>query len=230
MTEYDFNIRGQLFLKEVFKPNLVDSFNNEIKIFMNDNNIYGLLNKKEDENMGIFYVNNTYSLLNSYHKIQHYYIPVIDNRGTRDRKTDIGLIDIYNADKLLPNIMNYFDINLIQIILNKITGSNWKLLRTNIQICNNVTNPNSFHFENINKCLKFCIYLSDVIDNNGALVYIERTHEIKNDIKREHIKTFNGHRGDALISFQNGFHRKMPQNNCVNAFLVFNFIEVKKNF
>jgi len=226
MNEYDFNEKGYIFLKSVFTNKDIEDFSNEIKTFMNENNIYGLLNKKEDENMGTFYVNNTYSLLNNYHKIQHYYLPVIDNKGTRDRKTDLGLIDIYNADKLFPNISNYFDSNLIQILLSKITGTNWKLLRTNIQISNNVSSPNSFHFENINnKCIKFCIYLSDIVDNNGALVYIEKTHEIKNEIKNEYIKTFNGNRGDVLISYQNGFHRKMPQKNTVSAFLIFNFVE-----
>jgi len=226
MNEYDFNEKGYIFLKSVFTNKDIEDFSSEIKTFMNENNIYGLLNKKEDENMGTFYVNNTYSLLNNYHKIQHYYLPVIDNKGTRDRKTDLGLIDIYNADKLFPNISNYFDSNLIQILLCKITGTNWKLLRTNIQISNNVSSPNSFHFENINnKCIKFCIYLSDIVDNNGALVYIEKTHEIKNEIKNEYIKTFNGNRGDVLISYQNGFHRKMPQKNTVTAFLIFNFVE-----
>jgi len=226
MSEYDFNEKGYIFLKSVFAKKDIEEFSGEIKTFMNENNIYGLLNKKEDENMGSFYVNNTYGLLNNYHKIQHYYLPVIDNKGTRDRKTDLGLIDIYNADKLFPNISNYFDSNLIQLLLLKITGTNWKLLRTNLQISNNVSSPNSFHFENINnKCIKFCIYLSDIVDNNGALVYIEKTHEIKNEIKNEYIKTFNGNRGDVLISYQNGFHRKMPQKNTVTAFLVFNFVE-----
>ena len=229
MNDYEFNTKGYVFLKSVYDTNIIETFNNEIRTFMNDNNVHGLLNKKEDENMGTFYVNNTYSLLNNYHKIQHYYLPVIDNKGTRDRKTDLGLIDIFNADKLFPNIVNYFDINLMLILLNKMTGTNWKLLRTNIQISNNVSNPNSYHFENINKCIKFCIYLSDIVDNNGALVYIEKTHEIKNEIKNEYIKTFNGNRGDVLISFQNGFHRKMPQKNGVNAFLVFNFIEARKS-
>ena len=229
MNDYEFNTKGYVFLKSVYDTNIIETFNNEIRTFMNDNNVHGLLNKKEDENMGTFYVNNTYSLLNNYHKIQHYYLPVIDNKGTRDRKTDLGLIDIFNADKLFPNIVNYFDINLMLILLNKMTGTNWKLLRTTIQISNNVSNPNSYHFENINKCIKFCIYLSDIVDNNGALVYIEKTHEIKNEIKNEYIKTFNGNRGDVLISFQNGFHRKMPQKNGVNAFLVFNFIEARKS-
>ena len=229
MNDYEFNTKGYVFLKSVYDTNIIETFNNEIRTFMNDNNVHGLLNKKEDENMGTFYVNNTYSLLNNYHKIQHYYLPVIDNKGTRDRKTDLGLTDIFNADKLFPNIVNYFDINLMHILLNKMTGTNWKLLRTNIQISNNVSNPNSYHFENINKCIKFCIYLSDIVDNNGALVYIEKTHEIKNEIKNEYIKTFNGNRGDVLISFQNGFHRKMPQKNGVNAFLVFNFIEARKS-
>ena len=81
--------------------------------------------------------------------MQYYYLPVIDNRGSHNRINDVGMIDIYNIDKLFPNIFELFNIDLILTILHKITESKWKLLRSNIQICSNVTNPNSFHFENL---------------------------------------------------------------------------------
>lgn len=157
--------------------------------------------------------------------MQYYYLPVIDNRGGHNRSTDVGMIDFYNAEKLFPNIKNLFNINVLSSILFKITGTKWKLLRTNIQICSNVINPNSFHFENIDKCIKISIYLSDIISEDcGAPVYIENTHIIKNNIKNDHIKTFLGKKGDILISFQNGLHRKLPQKNYTTGFLVFNFI------
>ena len=221
----NFSEKGHLFLKSVYDLESIENFNKDVRDFMNKNNIYGHLKKRHDVQEETFFVNNTYSSLDNYYKIQHYYLPVIDNKGTRNRTTDIGMIDIYNAVKIFPNIMKSFDIDVILSILKKITGTNWKLLRTNIQICANVTNPNSFHFEDVDKCIKYSIYLSDILNNeSGPPMYIENTHMEKNNIKNENIKTFLGNKGDVLISYQNGLHRKLPQVNSTNGFLVFNFI------
>jgi hypothetical protein len=220
----DFDEKGYLFLNSVYELDIIEKFNEEIRNFMNKNNIYIHLTKKQDVQEDLFYVNNSYMSLNSYQKIQYYYLPVIDNRGGHNRITDVGMMDIYNANKLFPSIMEYFNIEIILSILKKITGKNWKLLRTNIQICSNVINPNSFHFDN-EYCIKYAIYLSDILNNeNGPPVYIEKTHNIKNNIKNNNIKTFLGKKGDVLISYQNGIHRKLPQNNSTVGFLVFNFI------
>jgi len=227
--DYDFNGKGYLFLKDVYSLEIINKINQEIKDFMNENNVYGHLQKKNDVQEKNFYVNNTYDSLNNFKKMQYYYLPVIDNRGSHNRTTDLGMTDIFNAEKLLPNIFTYFDMNVILTILQKITGIQWKLDRTNIQICNNVSNPNSFHFENIDKCIKYTIYLSDILNNdNGPPMYIEKTHIDKTNIKNEYIKTFLGKKGDVLISFQTGIHRKLPQKNSISGFLVFNFIPLKK--
>ena len=222
--EDDFNQKGSLFLNSVYSLEVIEEFNKDIRDFMNNNNIYQHLKKRHDVVEDNFFINNTYTSLDNYKKIQYYYLPVIDNRGGHNRITDVGMIDIYNADRLIPSISKYFDINLILTILQKTTGIKWKLLRTNIQICSNVINPNSFHFENIDKCIKYTIYLSDILTiDNGPPIYIEKTHNIKNNIKNEDIKTYLGKKGDVLISFQNGLHRKMPQKNSTSGFLVLNF-------
>ena len=188
-------------------------------------NIYLHLKKRHDVSEELYFVNNTYTSLNSYNKMQYYYLPVIDNRGSHNRTNDVGMIDIYNVDKLIPSLYNNIDINLILTIINKISDTKWKLLRTNIQICSNVSNPTSFHFENTDKCIKFTIYLSDIInDDYGPPVFIEKTHIIKNNFKNDDIKKFNGNKGDVLISYQNGIHRKLPQKNTTVGFLVLNFI------
>ncbi len=223
---YDFNEKGYLFLNSVYSLDIIEEFNKEIIEFMKNNNIYTHLQKRNDVIEDTFFINNTYTSLDNYKKMQYYYLPVIDNKGSHNRITDVGMIDFYNADKLFPNLQNKFDINVLLSLLFKITGCKWKLLRTNIQICSNVINPNSFHFENIDKCIKVCIYLSDIYNEDcGAPVYIENTHNVKNNIKNNHIKTFLGKKGDILISFQNGLHRKLPQKNYNAGFLVFNFIQ-----
>jgi membrane protein len=60
------------------------------------------------------------------------------------------------------------------------TRKKWKFFRVNLQICNNVSNANSYHFDNTDNIIKFHIYLSEVDTNDkGALVYIENTHITK---------------------------------------------------
>jgi hypothetical protein len=224
--DYDFTKKGSLFLKDVYTLETIEKFNKEIREFMEKNQIYTHLQKRQDVTEDKFFVNNTYTSLNNYNKIQYYYLPVIDNRGGHNRLNDVGMIDIYNADKLLPNIYEYFNIDVILTILNKLTKSKWKLIRTNIQICSNVVNPSSFHFENIETCIKYSIYLSDILNQEqGPPIYIDETHIIKNNIRNENIKTYYGKKGDVLISYQNGLHRKMPQKNSTVGFLVFNFIK-----
>lgn len=226
-SDYDFNKKGYVFLASVFNTDTIHKFNEYLKNFMVKNNIYIHIKKRHDVVEDTYFVNNTYTSVDTYQKIQYYYLPVIDNRGSRNRSNDIGMIDIYNAHKLLPDIHTYFDINLLTTIINKITGGKWKLLRNNVQICSNVVNPSSFHFENIEKCIKVTIYLSDVINNDyGPPMYVEESHINKNNIKNDKIKTFLGNKGDILISFQNGLHRKLPQNNTTVGFVVFNFIEM----
>jgi hypothetical protein len=221
----EFNEKGCLFLNSVYTKDIIEEFNKNIRDFMNNNNIYTHLKKRHDVAEDKFYVNNTYTTLDNYNKMQYYYLPVIDNRGSHNRNNDIGMIDIFNIDKLFPSLFKLFDIELILIILNKITGIKWKLLRSNIQICSNVSNPNSFHFENVDKCIKYTIYLSDILNEDyGPPIYIEKTHISKTSIKNENIKTFLGNKGDVLISYQNGIHRKLPQKNNTVGFLVFNFI------
>jgi hypothetical protein len=222
---YDFNEKGHLFIPSVYSTETIENINKDIKEFMTNNNIYVHLKKRHDVVEDTFFVNNTYTSLDNFKKMQFYYLPVIDNRGGHNRSNDVGMIDIYNVDKLIPHISQHIQIDVLLSILHKISGQKWKLLRTNIQICSNVINPNSFHFENIDKCIKCTIYLSDIInDDYGPPVYIENTHIKKSNIKNDNIKTFHGKKGDLLISFQNGLHRKLPQKGTTVGFLVLNFV------
>ena len=227
MDNNSYEEKGYIFLKDVYSLEIIDNFNLSIRDFMINNNIYTHIKKKHDVSEELFYVNNTYLSLDSFQKMQYYYLPVIDNRMSHNRKDDIGMIDIFNADKLFNKIFDIFNINLILTIINKITGKKWKLLRTNIHLCNNVNNPTSYHFENIEESIKYTIFLSDILnDDYGPISYIENTHKIKNNIKKKDIKFFYGGKGDVLISSQNGLHRRLPQKNNVTGFLVFNFVKI----
>ena len=226
--------KGSLFLKAVFDREIVLNFNNNVNQYFDKYGIFLLLNKRIDYNNDIFYINNTYSQLDNFHKIQYYRIPVINNRTFQDAKINNGIIDIYNFDKLFPEVYEVFQLETLLVILEKLSGKKWKLFRTNLQIHNSVKNPTGFHIDNYGvKNIKITIYLTDILSNeDGAYSYIEGTHIRDNSdrvksINKENTKYFCGEIGDLLISYQNGFHRKLPQlNSTVNSFLVFNFIPI----
>ncbi len=224
--DYGLEKNGYLYLKGVYGQEVVDRLNFEVQNFMNLEGIYSHLQKRQDVPQQRYFVNNTYGSLQNFQQLQHYYVPVIDNRGTYNRVTDVGVIDIYNVNRLFPQIQQYFDVKVMLAILLKTTGIEWKLTRVNLQIYNNVTNSNQFHIDCGNeKNIKFTIFLSDIEDEmNGALAFIEGSHINKKNVKISHTKTFVGKRGDVLISYQNGYHRKMPMKlGGTNIFLTFHF-------
>ncbi len=218
--------KGYVNLKKVFQSELIDRLCFEVNQFLQMEGVYSHLQKRQDVAQLRYYVNNTYGSLTNFQQIQHYYVPVIDNRGTYNRITDVGVVDIYNADKVFPQIRNYFDLNLMNIILQKLTNIEWKLTRINLQIYSNVQNPMSFHFDGGNeKNIKFTIFLSDIPDEySGPPVFMEGTHKNKKNIKPSQAKIITGEKGDVLISYQNGFHRKLTQKvQCTNMYLTFHF-------
>ena len=223
---YGLEENGYLFLKQVYPRDLVDRFYYEVQSFMNIEGIYSHLQKRQDVPQQRYFVNNTYGALLNFNQLQHYYVPVIDNRGTYNRVTDVGVIDFFNIDRLLPQVKTYFDISVMQAILLKTTGIEWKLTRVNMQIYNNVTNTNQYHVDTGNeKNIKFTIFISNILDEmNGAPAFIEGSHINKKNVKLTQSKIFTGERGAVLVSYQNGYHRKMPmKTGGTNIFLTFHF-------
>ena len=218
----DLEKNGCLFLKEVYKNDEMDKILEEFLLFCEENNIYEELNKKEDVIKNNCFLNNTYSLLNSYHKMQFYYLPVFDNRKGHNRITDNGMIDIFNIHKILPSINEVINLEFIIILLKKLTNKDWKFLRVNLHFNNNVLNPNNYHYDN-EEILKFTIYLNNIKEENGGgLSFIKETHNNKK-FSNNNIKNFYGNKGDVFLSYQSGFHKKLPQRNSINYYLVLNF-------
>lgn len=218
----DFSKKGCVFLKSIYKIDDMEKIKNDFFNFLDDNNLLEELNKKEDIRKNNYYVNNTYSLLNSYHKMQFYYLPVFDNRLGHNRITDRGVIDVFNIHKLLPKISEFIDLDLILNILKKLTKKEWKFQRINLQINNNVKNPNNYHIDN-EEIIKYTIFLNNIKEEfGGGLSFIQESH-ITKKFSNNLIKNFYGNIGDVLISYQNGFHKKIPQIIGINYFLVLNF-------
>ncbi len=219
--------KGYVYLRNVYDIKVIEKLNMDINQFMTNEGIFSHLQKRQDVQTDTYFVNNTYGVLQNFQKLQFYYLPVINNRGTYNRSTDKGLIEIYNVEKLIPSVKEYFDTNLMQILLNKISGIEWKLNRINLQLHIGVSNPVGFHIDNGNdRMVKYSIYLNDIIgDEYGPPMFIEKTHKMRKGFKNSDAIKFIGNMGDVLIHYQNGMHRKLPQKmNNLNGFLTFNFI------
>ena len=222
----DLNKNGCILLRSVYNINQMNKILDEFIQFYIGNNIQEELNKREDVSKQFYYVNNTYNLLNCYEKMQYYYLPVFDNRQGHNRIVDIGVIDIFNINKLLGSIHEIIEIEVLLSIINKLTNKEWKFLRMNLQINNNVKNPNQYHYMD-KEIIKVSILLNKINENNGGgISYILGSH-INKKISNNNMKNFYGNAGDVFISYQNGYHKKMPQQNSIYYFLNL-FFELKK--
>ena len=221
-----FEENGYLFLKKVYSTELITHYIELIQQLWASQNLESHIYKKYDVENEYLIVNNTYSKLNNYIKQQHYYLPVVDNRYGHNRSTDAGMYDIFNIQKLIPETLEYFEVDVMSAILEKITKKKWKYHRVNLQILRNVGSPQAFHYDNHEKNIKFTLYLSEIDDDSkGAPMFIEKSHIEKRNIKQRDMHTFYGNPGDVLISYQQGYHKKTPQYNSTSYYLVFHFLE-----
>lgn len=221
--------QGYIFLKSVYYRELIEDFNGTLNEYITRNRVFPCLQKPMDVDEPDFYVNNTYSNTDTYQKILYYGKPVIDNRGARNRTTNIGYYDFYQAQRIFPNLLEIFQIKTLEAILQKTTSRAWRFHRCNIHISNHVRNPESFHSDGLQDEIRVLIYLSDILEeNHGAPVFIKGTHTREgraNGIRREDVKTFCGEKGDILVSYENGLHRKLPQEVAsINGFIAIHFL------
>jgi hypothetical protein len=228
-TQYLLETQGYIFLKGVYdKEGAIADFNKTLNEFMTKHKVMMYLQKPMDMDEEFFYVNNTYSNINTYEKALYYAKPVIENRGAKNRTNDVGYYDIYRADKLFPNILEIFQVKTLEAIICKTTSSRWKFHRANIHISNYVRNPMGYHSDGLADSIRVLIYLSDLpTAQHGAPVFIKASHTLQgraNGIKKEDIKVFTAEKGDILIHYENGFHRKLPQEvQGVNGFICVHF-------
>ena len=208
---------GCVFLKSVYKKENMNKILNEFIQFYIGNNIQEDLNKREDVTKQNCFINNTYTLLNSYEKMQYYYLPVFDNRMGHNRIVDVGVIDVFNVYKILGSIQEIINIDILLKLIQKLTNNDWKFLRINLQINNNVKNPNQYHCLD-KEIIKVSILLNDIYENEGGLSYIKGSH-INKKISNNNIQNFYGSCGDVFISYQNGYHKKLNQFNSIHYFL-----------
>ena len=226
----DLDNKGFIFLKDVYEEEIIHNFMGELSIFLKKENIYQKIVSKTDHKCVLYYVNNEYSLVNSFKKLQNYPLPVIDIRGNRDVMIDKGMIDIHNIDKLFPQIDSYFNIDLITKLVQKSSGWRLEYFRTNLYICNSVENPAPFHSLDNNMYIKYYIFLSDIQNlSYGPNAFIKFSHrKRKKMIKSKNIEIIYGKKGDVLIIHQSGLHKRIRQNKGkASVYLVYTYKIVK---
>ena len=219
---------GYVFIKDVYNKQKIESFTRIINQFLTTEHIYSKINNKQDFKNNKYYINNKNNLINSFSKMLHYSVPVINVRSNKNVNIDDGMIDIFNINRLIPNINEYFDISVIHRVINKLTNQKWELQRINLQLCNSVKTPNIFHHDRYEKTLKYCILLTDILDTSfGPPMFIKGSHIHQKSAvaNKQNYKTFLGDKGCILISYQHGLHRKLPQQpGRISAYLVYNFV------
>ncbi len=232
MNEHNFILenQGYIFLKNVFQREVIEQFNALMNDYFTKHQVMMYLQKPMDMDLEHFYVNNTYSQMDNYEKNIRFQKPVFENRGVKNRVNDINAYDFHQAQKIFPNLLEIFQIKTLEAILNKTTSSRWRFDRANIHISNNVKNPIGFHSDGLKDEIRVMIYLSDLPETSyGTPSFIAYTHTPSgraNGIKKEHIKTFTGSKGDILISYENGLHRKLPQTTpSINGFVCIHFVK-----
>ncbi len=229
-TNFILETQGYIFLKNVFQREIIEQFNVMMNDYFTKHQVMMYLQKPMDMDLENFYVNNTYSQMDNFEKNIRFNKPVFENRGVKNRVNDIGAYDFHQAHKLFPNLLEIFQIKTLEAILNKTTSSRWRFDRANIHISSNVKNPIGFHSDGLKDEIRVMIYLSDLPETSyGTPSFIAYTHTPTgraNGIKQEHIKTFTGSKGDILISYENGLHRKLPQTTpSINGFVCIHFVK-----
>lgn len=232
MTTTSLVNNGYVFINNVYNRQKVESFAKNVNRFLANEHIFSKLNSRQDIKNNKYYINNEYRLINSFSKMLHYSVPVINIRGNKDINVDDGMIDIFNVNRLIPNFNKYFDINVIHSVIKKLTNERWKLQRINLQLCNSVKKPNIFHHDKYERTLKYAILITDIPDTSyGPAMFIKGSHiNHKSAVKnKQNYKMFLGTKGSVLISYQHGLHRKLPQDNGkISAYLVYNFVPFNK--
>lgn len=150
---------------------------------------------------------------------------------------DAGMLDIYFAERLIPEISNIKQDKIIKILKNT-TGQKVIPLRSNAYINRGVKNTRVFHIDNAQPVIyKAFIYLTDVSDTSfGPYSFVKASHRLSlypyinlfrnlfrnlfskrrrsTDMpfykKRNAIPAI-GKKGDLILSNQNGIHRGLPQ-------------------
>lgn len=205
---------GIIKLKKVFKEKNINEYLAHLGQFLQNENIYYKIINKQDYDEKYYYVNNTWSLINNYEKLYNYPKPVINKKNNKDYNIDSGIIEIYNINNLLIQTNEYFDINLIKMLIVKLLNKNIKFKFSKLELSKNNYNPNKIHRDG-NNIIKFGILLSDFNNyNEGNNIFVKKSHlDDYTNIDVKDLDIIIGNKGDCVIYYEKGLHNKSVQTN-----------------
>ena len=148
---------------------------------------------------------------------------------------DMGMIDIFNADKWCHSIGDilrpYFNDELFTEVMKDNNNNSPKAKNLNLYMNNGVTKTRGFHVDSYKRQLKGFVYLEDCLDLKcGPYTYVKESHINSSFVKinkkissalpnetetpillRHNIVPALAKKGTLVISDQGGSHRGFPQ-------------------
>ena len=158
----------------------------------------------------------------------------VNIRGAgKGANSDSGMIDVFHADKAIPEI-GEIDDSLIQKILDSTSGQRVVKTRSHTYINKGIENTRSYHVDALQPVIyKAFIYLTDVPDlSYGPYSLVKRSQRFSGHVYRNLLRNLfisknhitdmplydekqvnhcTGKKGDLILSNQSAIHRGMPQ-------------------
>lgn len=155
--------------------------------------------------------------------------PVANKRTGRDD----GMIDVFNADMVVPEILSFKTDETVGEIINRASEHHFTPDNVNIYWNRSVTSTRDLHADTYSGKYKSFVYLTDVPDSSyGPLCYIKGTHRSSKvkDVASSLVNKLRGSpstdavfydmedvvrctasKGTLIIADQSGYHRGYPQ-------------------
>ena len=220
------NSNGCQFIKNAYDKDSINNLKNKISDFIVKNKILHHVHQNKDLLGKDFYLNCGNKKVNSYHEMKYGKRCTINVRGDEHGRTDTNLLDFFNPQYLFGlEISHIVNIDNICKLLNKLSGKQWYLDRTNIYVNIEIKNTRGFHTDTKYPYIKVFLPLTDIKDiNDGPYCYMQYSQQSNPKIKPSPVIFCPANQGDMIISYQNGLHRGCPQKEGrIRKMLVFGF-------
>lgn len=151
----------------------------------------------------------------------------------RSGERDDGMLDLFNVERLIPELREFKDDEFVEAIVDEATGERYGADNVNVYVNRSVTNTRDFHADTYAGKFKSFLYLTDVPDRAyGPFAYVERSHEssviertvntVANRLRDEPttnalfydesgVRVCTAPKGTLIVADQAGYHRGLPQ-------------------
>lgn len=220
---------GIVVVPDFLPRDIVDKLRNDIEFLCSEIKEFQDSNERLSERESVLYQRGI-ARLSGYEELSSYGKSVVQVREGQDD----GMVDVFNADILLPELGKrlrpYFESLSDKGILGRVGGCA-KPTNLNIYINESVTETRGFHVDSYASEIKAFIYLTDVSSlDDGPYTYVKGSHldgafqrlnkTISSDLPNQtefpvvpikDVVPVIANRGALVISDQGGAHRGFPQ-------------------